>query len=159
MDDMTFIIRKQRVSELISQNKWSEACFLLRKNLQEVNLQQIEQNSWILLTWLKCCIQIQDYEQASEVIQLSQNRVISFNLKQNINWLELHQELILSSGIKNNKQALAKSSETSGGQTAPGLSFPNNAPGLYIAPNTNDLVIVMNTFEDPNQMIVVQDIH
>ena len=105
MDDMSFIIRKQRVSELISQNKWSEACFLLRKNLQEVNLQQIEQNSWILLIWLKCCIQIQDYEQAAEVIQLSQNRVISFNLKQNINWLELHQELILSSGIKNNKQA------------------------------------------------------
>ena len=60
--------------------------------------------------------------------------------------------------LKNNKQALAKDSETSGGQTAPGLSFPNNAPGLYIAPNTNDLVIVMNTFEDPNEMIVVQDI-
>ena len=44
------------------------------------------------------------------------------------------------------------------GQLAPGLSFPNNAPGLYIAPNTNDLVVVMNTFENPNEMIVVEDI-
>ena len=43
---MSFIIRKQRVSKLISQNKWSEACFLYEKF--EVNLQQIEQNSWIL---------------------------------------------------------------------------------------------------------------
>ena len=41
---------------------------------------------------------------------------------------------------------------------APGLSFPNNAPGLYIAPNTNDLVVIMNTFEKPNEMIVVEDI-
>ena len=43
-------------------------------------------------------------------------------------------------------------------QLAPGLSFPNNAPGLYLAPNTNDLVVVMNTFENPNEMIVVEDI-
>ena len=40
----------------------------------------------------------------------------------------------------------------------PGMSFPNNAPGLYIAPNTNDLVVVMNTFENPNEMVVIEDI-
>ena len=27
-----------------------------------------------------------------------------------------------------------------------GLNFPNNAPGLYLAPNTNSLVVMMNTF-------------
>jgi len=27
-----------------------------------------------------------------------------------------------------------------------GLIYPNNAPGLYIAPNTNALVVMMNTF-------------
>jgi hypothetical protein len=31
-------------------------------------------------------------------------------------------------------------------QSKPGMNFPNNSPGLYIAPNTNDLVICMNTF-------------
>ncbi len=39
-----------------------------------------------------------------------------------------------------------------------GLNFPNNAPGLYIAPNTNDLVIMMNTFNVINEEITVNDI-
>jgi hypothetical protein len=32
-----------------------------------------------------------------------------------------------------------------------GLSMPNNAPGLYISPNTNELTIFMNTFDVINQ--------
>ena len=28
-----------------------------------------------------------------------------------------------------------------------GLNFPNNAPGLYIAPRTNALVVMMNTYQ------------
>jgi len=39
-----------------------------------------------------------------------------------------------------------------------GLNFPNNAPGLYIAPNTNDLVIIMNTFDVINEEVVISDI-
>jgi hypothetical protein len=39
-----------------------------------------------------------------------------------------------------------------------GLNFPNNAPGLYIAPNTNSLVILMNTFNAINEKITVSDI-
>ena len=39
-----------------------------------------------------------------------------------------------------------------------GLNFPNNAPGLYIAPNSNNLVVMMNTFDIINQEIVVPDI-
>jgi hypothetical protein len=39
-----------------------------------------------------------------------------------------------------------------------GLNFPNNAPGLYIAPNTNDLVIFMNTFRVINEQVTVTDI-
>ena len=39
-----------------------------------------------------------------------------------------------------------------------GLNFPNNSPGLYIAPNTNDLVIMMNTFNVINEEITVNDI-
>ena len=41
---------------------------------------------------------------------------------------------------------------------AKGLNFPNNAPGLYIAPNTNDLVIFMNTFNVINEQIIVNDV-
>ena len=39
-----------------------------------------------------------------------------------------------------------------------GLIFPNNAPGLYIAPNTNALVVLMNTFNVINEEIVIPDI-
>jgi len=42
--------------------------------------------------------------------------------------------------------------------TSQGLNFPNNAPGLYIAPNTNDLVIFMNTFKVINEQVTVSDI-
>jgi hypothetical protein len=43
-------------------------------------------------------------------------------------------------------------------QEAQGLNFPNNAPGLYIAPNTNDLIIMMNTFNVINEEIIINDI-
>lgn len=39
-----------------------------------------------------------------------------------------------------------------------GLYFPNNAPGMYIYPNTNDLLIVMNTYETINEEITIKDI-
>jgi len=39
-----------------------------------------------------------------------------------------------------------------------GLVYPNNAPGLYIAPDTNALVLLMNTFKVINEEIVIPDI-
>jgi hypothetical protein len=39
-----------------------------------------------------------------------------------------------------------------------GLNFPNNAPGLYIAPNSNTLVVMMNTFKVINEEIMIPDI-
>jgi len=39
-----------------------------------------------------------------------------------------------------------------------GMIQPNNAPGLYIAPNTNSLVVVMNTFDVINEEIIIPDI-
>lgn len=39
-----------------------------------------------------------------------------------------------------------------------GLIQPNNAPGLYIAPDTNALVLIMNTFNVINEEIVIPDI-
>lgn len=45
-----------------------------------------------------------------------------------------------------------------GGQSGDGPNFPNNAPGLYIAPNTNALVVVMNTFTTPTEELTVSDI-
>ena len=39
-----------------------------------------------------------------------------------------------------------------------GLNFPNNAPGLYIAPNTNSLIVMMNTYNVINEEIVIPDI-
>jgi len=39
-----------------------------------------------------------------------------------------------------------------------GLNFPNNAPGLYIAPNTNAIVVFMNTFNVINEEVLIPDI-
>lgn len=39
-----------------------------------------------------------------------------------------------------------------------GLIFPNNAPGLYIAPNKNALVLIMNTFHVINEEIIIPNI-
>ena len=39
-----------------------------------------------------------------------------------------------------------------------GMIQPNNAPGLYIAPNTNALVVVMNTYNVINEEVVIPDI-
>jgi hypothetical protein len=39
-----------------------------------------------------------------------------------------------------------------------GIVFPNNAPGLYIKPNTNDLVVIMNTFNVINEEVIIQDV-
>ncbi len=39
-----------------------------------------------------------------------------------------------------------------------GLNFPNNAPGLYISPDTNNLVVMMNTFDNYSEKITVHDL-
>jgi hypothetical protein len=39
-----------------------------------------------------------------------------------------------------------------------GLVFPNNAPGVYLTPNDNNLLILMNTFENYNESIVIPNI-
>jgi hypothetical protein len=39
-----------------------------------------------------------------------------------------------------------------------GLNFPNNAPGLYLAPNTNALIVMMNTYNEINKEILIPDI-
>jgi len=36
-----------------------------------------------------------------------------------------------------------------------GLNFPNNSPGLYISPSTNELVVIMNTFKTINEEIKI----
>ena len=43
-------------------------------------------------------------------------------------------------------------------KTPIGMNYPNNAPGLYIAPTTNDLIVVMNTFEKINEEVLIKDI-
>ena len=39
-----------------------------------------------------------------------------------------------------------------------GMNFPNNAPGLYLSPNSNELVVVMNTFTTINEEIKIPNI-
>lgn len=38
-----------------------------------------------------------------------------------------------------------------------GMAVPTNAPGLYIAPQTNSLVVVMNTFDKFNEKVTISN--
>ena len=39
-----------------------------------------------------------------------------------------------------------------------GKNFPNNAPGLYIAPHSNSIVVIMNSFNEINEEITIPNI-
>lgn len=43
-------------------------------------------------------------------------------------------------------------------KTPVGMVFPNNAPGLYLGPNKNTIVVVMNTFENITEEITIDNI-
>lgn len=55
------------------------------------------------------------------------------------------------------KHIFHKGNDSAGVETS-GLIQPNNAPGMYIHPNKNALVIIMNTFTSINEEVVVKDI-
>ena len=39
-----------------------------------------------------------------------------------------------------------------------GMAYPNNSPGVYLHETENKLIIVMNTFDEPKEEVVVPDI-
>jgi hypothetical protein len=39
-----------------------------------------------------------------------------------------------------------------------GLVYPNNAPGVYLTPNDNNLLVIMNSFQEINEEIIIEDI-
>lgn len=41
--------------------------------------------------------------------------------------------------------------------TKTGIMFPNNAPGLYVAPNQNKLLLLMNTFSDIDEEVEIDN--
>jgi hypothetical protein len=49
-------------------------------------------------------------------------------------------------------------SENDKDKSTNGLNFPNNSPGLYLTPNKNDLVVLMNTFNVINEQILIKDV-
>jgi hypothetical protein len=42
--------------------------------------------------------------------------------------------------------------------TYPGIYYPNNSPGLYLSPETNELLIIMNTYNEIDNSIIIPDI-
>ena len=56
-------------------------------------------------------------------------------------------------GIQDDSGSNADSTSSSGG-----LNSPNNAPGLYILPNQNSLLVIISTFNNPSNRILVEDI-
>jgi hypothetical protein len=51
-----------------------------------------------------------------------------------------------------------KSSSIEGSEINAGMNYPNNAPGLYLTPVKNNLLIVMNTFHNVTEQIEIEEI-
>jgi hypothetical protein len=47
---------------------------------------------------------------------------------------------------------------TRSGKAPIGQNYPNNGPGVYITPDTNNLVVLMNTFDSINEEVIVRDL-
>lgn len=67
-------------------------------------------------------------------------------------WIFIN-NLQLNSGIY--KHIFSKGNSDLSGN---GMVQPNNGPGLYIAPNSNTLVVIMNTYKVINEEITIPDI-
>jgi hypothetical protein len=68
-------------------------------------------------------------------------------------WIFINSPDTTNSGMY--KHIFSKGNSTIGQN---GMIEPNNAPGLYIMPNTNALAVIMNTFYVINEEIVIPDI-
>jgi len=58
---------------------------------------------------------------------------------------------IFSKGNNNNNYCLTS-------DCLPGIYYPNNSPGLYLSPTTNELLIIMNTYNEINNTIYIPDV-
>lgn len=51
-----------------------------------------------------------------------------------------------------------KSSSIEGSEANAGMNYPNNAPGLYLTPVKNNLLVVMNTFHNVTEQVEIEEI-
>lgn len=55
------------------------------------------------------------------------------------------------------KHIFHKGNDGFGNGTTDGMSMPNNAPGLYLDKTTNNLVVVMNTYNNITETVTIND--
>jgi len=63
---------------------------------------------------------------------------------------------IFSKGNNNTDYCIG--SDASSSNCLPGIYYPNNSPGMYLDANKNQLLIVMNTYNEINNTIFIPDI-
>ena len=51
-----------------------------------------------------------------------------------------------------------KSSTIEGNDINAGMNYPNNAPGLYLTPVKNNLLVVMNTFHNITEQVEIEEV-
>ena len=56
------------------------------------------------------------------------------------------------------KHIFHKGNDGFSGGNSDGMSMPNNAPGLYLDKNTNNLVVIMNTYNNITEKVNIKDI-
>jgi hypothetical protein len=64
----------------------------------------------------------------------------------------------LNVGSPRFQHIFSKGNNSNGSQPVAGMSWPNNSPGLYIAPGKNDLWVLMNTFGAVEEVVEVKGV-
>ena len=78
-------------------------------------------------------------------------------------WLYINQPGLANHGCTNcptaqsghYRHVFSKGSDTTGPD---GVMSPNNAPGLYISPDYRNLTVIMSTFDNPREEVVIGDL-
>ena len=76
-------------------------------------------------------------------------------------WLNINSDT-LQNGDTSYKHIFSKGNNNTtycnGSDCLPGIYYPNNSPGMYLDGNKNELLIIMNTYNEINNTIYIPDI-
>lgn len=87
-------------------------------------------------------------------ISRSQNQADGIEFSWSV-WINISN---LNVGSPRFQHIFSKGNNSNSTQSEPGMSSPNNSPGLYIAPGVNDLHVLMNTFGAIEETVVVKGV-
>lgn len=106
METDCFSHRQDRIKQLIRDQEWPKARYLICSILNSDLELEVTDISWLILHWLKLAIQMQDYPEARKAVSLRHKNLVSFSSSEQILWLKLHAEIFFQNGFNVSDNAI-----------------------------------------------------